>query len=355
MFTLPEGFESRLSAEEVGSIERLAKQEAGMHQRDGGAGRQLPRLPLTDKAGVQPDDPMSEAGRKILAYYFARMLAEEDNVRQGAAVDPIHDMRVATRRLRSALDTFEAYYHYKAIKPYVKTLRKVGRALGAVRDLDVFRLKADRYVESLPDDKRGGLQGLLDDWQSQLDDAHQTLREVLDSENYAEFVAEFAHFVTTPDKDAIKIPHKERSMPHRVRHVAPRLIYQRYEVVRAYESVLDEASLDTLHLLRIDAKRLRYLLESFEEVLGPEVKTVIESIRTMQDHLGELQDARVAVTLMSDFLHDAGEETQTAAVLQYMAVREEEKQRLLAAVPQVWQAFTHPDIRRALALSVAAL
>jgi CHAD domain-containing protein len=355
MFTLPEGFESSLSAEDVGSIERLAKQEAGMHRRDGDAGHHSPRLPLTEKAGIQPDDLMSEAGRKILAYFFARMLAEEEGVRQGAAVDPIHDMRVATRRLRSALDTFEAYYHYKAIKPYVKMLRKVGRALGAVRDLDVFRLKADKYAEGLPDDRRRGLQGLLDDWRSQLDDARQTLIEVLDGDSYTEFVAEFAHFVTTPDKDAIKIPHKERSMPHQVRHVAPRLIYQRYEVVRAYETVLGEASLGALHLLRIDAKRLRYMLESFAEVLGPEAKTVIESVKMVQDHLGELQDARVAVMLMSDFVHDAGEETQTSAVLQYMAVREEEKQRLLAAVPQVWQAFTHPDIRRALALSVAVL
>lgn len=355
MFTLPEGFESRLSAEDIGSLERLAKQEQGMHQHDGDAGSQPPRLPLTEKAGVQPDDPMSEAGRKTLAHYFARMLAEEDGVRQSTATDPIHDMRVATRRLRSALDTFEAYYHYKAIKSYVKTLRKVARALGTVRDLDVFRLKADKYAESLPEDSRSGLQGLLDDWKGQLDDARQTLIEVLDSRSYTEFVAEFAHFVTTPDKDAIKISHKERSMPHRVRHVAPRLIYQRYEVVRAYESVLDGASLDTLHLLRIDAKRLRYILESFEEVLGPEAKKGIEAVKTMQDHLGDLQDARVAVALMGDFVHDAGEETQTSAVLQYMAVREEEKQRLLTAVPQVWEAFTQPDIRRALALSVAVL
>jgi CHAD domain-containing protein len=355
MFTLPEGFEARLSAEDVQSLERLAKQEGAMSQRDANLPVQRPSLPLTESAGLQPDDVMSEAGRKILAHFFARMLAEEDNVRQKGGTDPIHDMRVATRRLRSALDTFEAYYHYKAIKPFMKMLRKVARSLGAVRDLDVFRIKADTYAESLPEDSRSGLQALLNDWQGQLDDARAALIDVLDGQNYSQFVAEFAHFVTTPDKDAIKIPHKERAMPHRVRHIAPRLIYQRYEVVRAYETVLDDASLDTLHMLRIDAKRLRYMLESFEEVLGKEVKAVIEASKTIQDHLGDLQDARVAGVLMSEYVREAGEQERTSAVLQYMAVREEEKQRLLAQVPQVWQAFTHPDLRRALALSVSVL
>jgi CHAD domain-containing protein len=312
-----------------------------------------PSVPLTEKPGVEPDDLMSEAGRKILAHHFARMLAQEDGVRRGEH-EAVHDMRVATRRLRSALDIFSPYYEYRVVKPFNSTLRKVGRALGAVRDLDVFRLKADKYTESLPTDEREGLSVLLASWQAQIDEARANLSETLNGHRYAEFVDEFAKFVLTPGKGAIKVNDDDVIANH-VRHVAPALIYERYGTVRAYEVDLEDLSLDKLHALRIDAKRLRYALEAFEEALKPDAKKLIEATKQLQDHLGDLQDARVAGMLMQEFVHQADEQQSTASVLQYMAVREEEKQRLLASVWEEWQAFAHADLRRALAMSISAL
>ncbi len=110
-----------------------------------------------------------------------------------------------------------------------------------------------------------------------------------------------------------------------------------------------------LHALRIDAKRLRYMLEAFEEALGTEAKRVIDAAKALQDHLGDLQDARVAITMMQAFVEGTDETQSTAGVLKYMAVRENEKQQLLSAVGQTWQAFAQPDVRRALALAVSSL
>src|SRR5229473_6320504 len=144
----------------------------------------------------------------------------------------------------------------------------------------------------------------------------------------------------TPGQDAAPV---EAPDPYLVRHVAPSLIYRRYETVRAYEPILDRASLDTLHTLRIDAKRLRYTLEAFEEVLGSEAKEVIEMVKAVQDHLGDLQDARVAAGLIHDFIQQADESANSQrmnAVLQYLTDREGEKQRLLASVRETWDSFT---------------
>jgi CHAD domain-containing protein len=312
-----------------------------------------PQVPLTEKPGVQPDDLMSEAGRKILAHHFARMLAQEEGVRRGEH-EAVHDMRVATRRLRSALDIFSPYYEYRVLKPFNSTLRKVGKTLGAVRDLDVFRLKADKYAESLPADERQGLALLIASWQAQIESARANLIDMLNGHRYAEFVDEFAKFALTPGKGAIKCDDDD-VIPNHVRHLAPALIYERYGTVRAYEVVLEDLSLEKLHALRIDAKRLRYTLEAFEEALKPDAKKVIESVKQLQDHLGDLQDARVAGVLMQDFIHQADEQQSTASVLQYMAVREEEKQALLVSVRQEWHAFTHPDLRRVLAMSISTL
>ncbi len=360
------GTKSDQSAEQLERLEQLAQQEgnvqrrstemvmrqakAGKYRKDEGKKFSAPAAP-----GITADDEMSEAGRKVMGYYFGKMLAQEEAVRRGDGTEPIHDMRVATRRLRSALKMFEPFYHRRVTRPFRKPLRKLAEALGDVRDLDVFRSKSEKHVQTLPEAERDELKARLDEWNDQFDAARERLIELLDSKRYARFVADFAEFVATPGQGARKFADNERKTPHRVRHVAPCLVYERYGIVRAYETVLKDAPLDTLHRLRIDAKRLRYTLEAFEEVLGPDAKGVIESVKSVQDHLGDLQDARVAVAMLQDFVDDADDNQSTAPILRYIAVREGEKQQLLAALPKVWQGFTQPEGRRSLALAVAVL
>src|SRR5262249_19016414 len=141
-----------------------------------------------------------EAGRQVLAHYIAKLLEPEEPVRKGEAGEAIHDMRVASRRLRSALDIFGAYFQKGALKRYRKELRRIARSLGEVRDLDVMRTKAIEHAATLPEEERQGLQPLLDNWQAQLDDARTDLLAEIQSHRYARFLNEFARFALTPDQ-----------------------------------------------------------------------------------------------------------------------------------------------------------
>ena len=314
-----------------------------------------------DKPGLLPDESMEDAARKVLAYYFHTMLTFEPIIRRGLApepdqppvdlTEPIHDMRVTTRRLRSALRLFAPFLPKKKVKRFRKTLGDIGTALGEVRDLDVLGIKAGKYMETLTEERRQELAALLGDWHSRLLVAKESLRAVLDSTAYEHFTMEFAQFVTVTSGR----PREISAQPTAARHVVPRLIYEQYGIVRAYETVLENAPLDLLHDLRIQAKRLRYMLDSFEEILGGDVKTVIEAVKALQDHLGDLQDARVANQLMREYTSRVDERQSTAAVLQYMAVREAEIQQLLTEVQGAWKAFTRAEVRRSLAMSVSKL
>jgi CHAD domain-containing protein len=82
---------------------------------------------------------------------------------------------------------------------------------------------------------------------------------------------------------------------------------------------------------------------------------VIDSAKKLQDHLGTLQDARVAIAATRRFMQEADAQLSTVGIDRYLTAREEEKQRLLSDIPQVWEAFTNPDIRSALALAVSIL
>src|SRR5688572_21869623 len=87
---------------------------------------------------VSPQDTMAEAGRKVLLADFIKMLKHEAGARTGEDIEDVHDMRVATRRMRSALRLFESYFKPKWVDAYSRRLRKIARALGVVRDLDVL-------------------------------------------------------------------------------------------------------------------------------------------------------------------------------------------------------------------------
>jgi CHAD domain-containing protein len=153
-------------------------------------------------------------------------------------------------------------------------------------------------------------------------------------------------------------------VPYQVRHVAPRLIYTRYETVRAYEPILADAQIETLHALRIDCKYLRYTLEFLREVLGPEGEAVITEVKAMQDHLGDLNDAEVAIGLLSEFLRNwdaaqadvlLSQRRSGEGIVTYLASRHAEKHRLLVTFPEAWARLNREEVRRWLALAVAGL
>ncbi len=322
-------------------------------------GAEKPRRKLRlDKApGVQPGDPMSEAGRKALFFHFERMLLHEAGTRLGEDIEALHDMRVATRRMRAAFRVFGDFYKPRALKKHLKRLRATGRALGAVRDLDVFMEKIAHYQDGLPEAERGGMEPLLDAWRARREQARAEMLTHLDSEAFTGFVEDFADFLATPFAGA-------QQAEALVRHVAPRLIYERLEAVRRYETILDTAPIETYHALRIDFKRFRYTLEFFQEVLGPEAGAVIEEVKGMQDHLGDLNDAHVAGGILQEFVahyerSQAGvpvaERRSIDRVIQYMADRAAEQHRLLTTFPEAWARFNRAEVRRALASAVAVL
>jgi CHAD domain-containing protein len=320
-------------------------------------------LPELTAPGVVPDDPMSEAGRKTLWFHFLRMLKHEPGTRAGADIEELHDMRVATRRMRAAIRVFGDFYQPKVIAPFNKGLRRVARALGPVRDLDVFEEKAKRYLKSLPKEARGGLDPLLDAWRQERETARKRMISFLDSQRNHKFKLSFGDFLQTDGTGARSV-RPGQPVPYQVRHVAPRLVYTRYEAVRAYETVLEDAQIETLHALRIDCKYLRYTLEFLREVMDPEVEAVIEEIKAMQDHLGDLNDAEVAIDLLSEFLGDwdaaqanvpLTRRRSAEGVVTYLAAQHAEKHRLLTTFPEAWARLNREEVRRWMALAVAAL
>src|SRR5438309_9251655 len=96
--------------------------------------------------GLACTDSFREAAGKILWTRFDEMMSFESRAVTGKDADAVHDMRVASRRLRAALEIFQEVFTPKQYRVLRRDVKRVADALGGVRDLDVLeeRLREDR-------------------------------------------------------------------------------------------------------------------------------------------------------------------------------------------------------------------
>jgi len=311
--------------------------------------RSQPRLETGPAPGVTADDSMSAAGRKVLRFHLARLLAREPGVRAGIDPEELHKMRVATRRLRAGWRVFGDAFRGARVRRIRGDLGVVASRLGATRDLDV---QLDRLTSP---ERREGLAPLEAAWRTKRENARAALVRELDSARHRRWLASFVRFVETGDAGVAPTPGVE---PSTVRERAASQVWAAYERVRAFERVMDGAPPETLHRLRIAAKRLRYSLEFVREALSPEAAIAIARITALQDHLGKLNDADVAAALTREFLSEAKESlnpAESAAVAEYLADQEREVVALSESVGGPWAGVASIAFRRRLARVLAEL
>jgi CHAD domain-containing protein len=298
---------------------------------------------------IAPTDTMAEAGRKVLLLDFIKMLEHEAGSRTGEDIEDVHDMRVSTRRMRSALRMFEPFYKSKPVRVFRAQLKKAADALGAVRDLDVLIEDLQSWEEKQGASLAASI-ALLD---AARQNARKQLLRALDKNDYARFIKGFESFLTTPGAGSRN--HDPAALsPIQVRHIVPALIYEQLGVVRAYDAAIEEGEAETLHALRIEFKRLRYLVHFFHEVMGSTANDFLKDLKAIQDHLGRMQDVQVATDRLEDLLPDLDDEG-AAALTAYLEAINAEADELGEKFDAVWKRFNSSTVQKKLATALVAL
>ncbi len=319
-------------------------------------------------AKVKPHDTFGAAMSKILRPLFIRMQDHEQGSYAGVDTEELHDMRVAMRRMRSAFWIAEPYFDVKAVKKIRSGLREAADALGAVRDMDVFREKTDRFLEQQGRDPNA-FGRLFRVWDVEYIRRRNIMLAHLGSKRYAKFKLRFW--------TALQEGLPDKKQPRQVADVVPLIVEERLDSVMKHDRAVGKAGLPLAeyHALRIDLKRFRYTLEFFRDVLGPPAVDAIEALKVLQDILGDLQDARVAVdhlrsvidfgtweapeqehALWSAACVDGGEPAAPSTALDdYLQVRDAEIEDLLHRVPESWETFKASGVLEAVREAAAAL
>ncbi len=315
------------------------------------------------KFAVKPEHSMAMVAHKVFSQQFARMLAHEKGTRKGEDIEELHDMRVAIRRMRAAAKVFEAYMDSKKLGPHLKGLRSTLGALRDIRDLDVFREKAEDYLKKLPPENKNDLEPLFSVIAGERKKALKNMLLYLDSEKYANFKKEFANFLSVSEYWALPTTtRKDDALPHRIRDVLPSILYSKFADISAYSEWIEGpyVSVKRLHRMRIAAKGLRYTLEFFGDTLKKEAETIITEFKILQDHLGDIQDDVVAIDLLGSYLQTGdwglSESRQYSGenklpdflkgVEAYKAYREKELQTLLDTFLEAWVKIQSEEFRQ---------
>jgi triphosphatase len=240
-----------------------------------------------------------EVAFAILRRHFAAMLAHEPGVRLGEDPEELHDMRVATRRLRAALKLYSDALPKRAER-YERDLRWVAGALGEVRDLDV-------HLQRLSEESsRNGevLEEVVSLLRERRVEARRGMLQALESNRYERLVANFSATLRRGRSPSPTDP---------ILEAAPDLLRDRYKKVRKAANTLREDSPpEHFHDLRKKGKRLRYALEPLQEIYGKQAKKMVKLLKRIQDDLGDHQDLIVSGGLMEE-LGVAGDRPPQAA------------------------------------------
>jgi CHAD domain-containing protein len=236
--------------------------------------------------------PAEEMIRHVLCEQVSAMCALRKKAIDWSDPEGVHDMRVLSRRLRSAITDFEPYLR-KSRLPLTK-LRTIARSLGQVRDEDV----ALAALEKLKTETHGvvaqGLETLINERQLRRDNARAELKKAIRRSAIDELLDEFQTRLGNLPGAPERAGPPAMAPPPTFRSTGARVINARLKELRAAGThIFFPSENKELHELRIVAKGLRYASELFAACWGEDMRAIAKEIALLQTSLGELHDCDV--------------------------------------------------------------
>lgn len=223
---------------------------------------------------------------------FLAMLAEDPRVR-AERPDAVHKMRVSTRRMRSALASYQRVLAREPAREVRDELKWLAGVLGAARDAQVLRARLDALVDGQPAELVMGPvrqridEELLGDYRS----AHEAVARALDGDRYRRLLERVEEVVTRPGFTAAAEAPAAETAGRMLRRDRKRL-HQQVRDARSARS--EDHRSESLHEARKDAKRLRYAAEVAQPVRTAGAAELVAGAEHVQKILGEHQDSVVS-------------------------------------------------------------
>ncbi len=232
-----------------------------------------------------PED-LCAYGRMVTAKRLETLLAEVEGVRIGEDIEYVHRMRVASRRLRSALRIFGECFKGKKEKKWRKAVKQVTASLGEARDLDVQMDLLGSIGKSWEGEEAVGLALVIEMLRCRRTSLQPDIVALMDTVvgegPFPEMREELAVPTEWKGDPSVLYPY---AFAHAA--VAVEEMMEHSHSVPVYEDWQGH------HALRIAGKHLRYALEAFRDAYPDGLDDALKALKKLQDTVGELHDCDV--------------------------------------------------------------
>jgi CHAD domain-containing protein len=241
----------------------------------------------------------------VIGLLVAQARWHEPGTRIGVLSEPLHQMRVTTRRLRAALRIFADAAGRAASGGLRSELAELADGLGAVRDLDVYLQDLPAMAQRIGGVDRPAIRLYRQFLLRRRQRARDGLRRMLDSPRYGRLLSRLDQ-AARPDQAAPAAPADAPDADVPVTQYARRVIrLYRGQLLRYARAILVTPSDAQLHRLRLRIKRLRYTCEFLQSLYGDgKLTRFIRKLVELQDSLGCFQDAIVQAHMLEGFAAD---------------------------------------------------
>ncbi len=244
----------------------------------------------TPCAPPEPKAPVVDYLKWALAQHVGWLLAHDPGTRLGTEPESLHQLRVATRRLRAVLRTARPILRPAWVTTLEQELTWLSELLGPARDLDVQIAHFTEESANLDARDRKLLAPFIAHLRTQREAVQQMVVSELTSARYVELIRRLQQAAQNPS--VVESPLTVRDLAR-----------QEFKKLRKAISRLTPSPSDTaLHTIRIKTKRARYAAELTRSSVGKPASRFIKSARAVQDLLGLHQDAIQAERHVRQFL-----------------------------------------------------
>jgi CHAD domain-containing protein len=269
----------------------------------------------------------------------------------------LHDLRIAVRRTRAVVGQGKSVLPPAIITETRDGFARLGALTAPARDLDVYLIEWNGYVQPLGTDAAVALTPVRSILEQRLAGAHTALEAGLRSQAARDLMATWHSRLDTLADIEPRGPHAERPLGA---VVAKRITAAHTRLVEHGRLIRPDTPAEHVHDLRKDAKKLRYLIECFGSILpAAPRKRFVSRLKAFQDNLGEHQDAEVHLVMIREIagqLHDRRVPADTMLAIGQLSERlERVRIAARAEFAERFAAYDTPRTQRALDVTLEPL
>ena len=247
--------------------------------------------------GIKCNDKAAAGIRLVLTTRVDEMREFRDAALDFSDPEGVHSMRVASRRLRSALRDFTPYIRRRDLTELLKQTKSIAASLGEVRDQDVAIAALEKLEKRSPAETSAALKQLIHTRVAIRDSAREKLKSDLLTNN--DFATQFAAVIDTATSLSKQANVTFLNMSEAV------IVERLKELEDLSDSLYKPFEVESLHEMRIAAKRLRYALELFQQCWGRAIAGYAKKVAAMQKALGDLHDCDVWIDSIGERINEA--------------------------------------------------